>query len=259
MEQTALLALMGGVETALHHAGHAALERFRRRDFTVSAKGRQDLVSEVDRMTEASLRAQLLALLPGASFLGEEGGGDVGDFAWIVDPIDGTANFVRGVPHWCISAGLLHRGRPVLGVIYDPNLDETFAAVTQTGAWLNGQPITIAPPRPLAEATLGLGCNLRADIQRHAGIIAGLLAQDCMYRFTGSGALGLAWAAAGRTDGFWEECIMPWDVAAGLAICAAAGGWVSDYWTDECWRMGNSVLVAAPGLAPAFREIVGAA
>ena len=255
MQATDLMHRLRLVAAVVNAAGQTALSRFRSRDFTVSAKGRQDLVSDVDRTTEASLRDALTNAFPYTTFLGEEGGGTVGDLAWVVDPIDGTSNFVRGMPHWCLSVGLLHLGRPVLGVIHDPNLNETFTGVVGTGAWLNGDPIRVGSARPLSEATLGIGFNLKADRARHAALIGKLISHDCLYRFMGSGALGLAWAAAGRTDGFWEERIMPWDVAAGLAIAEAAGAQVSDYWSPECWAVGNSVLVAAPELAPAFANL----
>lgn len=255
MNETDLMQRLRFVEAILHSAGQTALTRFHNRDFAVTAKGRQDLVSDVDRETEAALREGLTRAYPDTTFLGEEGGGAVGDLTWVVDPIDGTSNFVRGVPHWCLSVGLLHRGRPVLGVIHDPNTNETFTGIAGAGARLNGDPIRVSAGRPLSEATLGLGFNLQSDRVRHAALIGRLLARDCLYRFMGSGALGLAWAAAGRTDGFWEERIMPWDVAAGLAIAEAAGACVSDYWSPECWAVGNSVLVAPPGLAPAFAEL----
>lgn len=255
MIQTDLMHRLRLVEAIVQTAGQVALTRFHSRDLAVSAKGPQDFVSDVDRATEAALREGLARAFPDTTFLGEEGGGAVGDLTWVVDPIDGTSNFVRDVPHWCLSVGLLHRGRPVLGVIRDPNLNETFTGIAGAGARLNGHPIRVAAGRPLSEATLGLGFNLQSDRARHAALIGRLLARDCLYRFMGSGALGLAWAAAGRTDGFWEERIMPWDVAAGLAIAEAAGAFVSDYWSPECWDVGNSVLVASPGLAPAFSEL----
>ncbi|MCT4682560.1 MAG: inositol monophosphatase [Roseicyclus sp.] len=255
MDVTDLKRRLDVVEATLAEAGQAALIRFRARDYEVNAKGRQDLVSDVDRETETALREALARAFPDTGFYGEESGGAVGDLTWVVDPIDGTSNFVRGVPHWCLSVGLLHRGRPVLGVIRDPNMNETFTGIAGAGARLNGQPIRVSAGRPLSEATLGLGFNLQSDRVRHAALIGRLLARDCLYRFMGSGALGLAWAAAGRTDGFWEERIMPWDVAAGLAIAEAAGACVSDYWSPECWAVGNSVLVASSGLAPAFAEL----
>ncbi len=256
MDVTDLKRRLDVVEATLAEAGQAALIRFRARDYEVSAKGRQDLVSDVDRETETALRKALARVFPDTGFYGEESGGAVGDLTWVVDPIDGTSNFVRGLPHWCLWVGLLLRGRPVLGVIRDPSLGESFTGIAGVGAWLNGMPIKVAPARPMSEACLGLGFNLKSDRARHAALVGALLERDCLYRFSGSGALGLAWAAAGRTDGFWKERIMPWDVAAGLAIAEAAGAHVSDYWSPGCWSTGNAVLVAAPGLTDAFAELV---
>lgn len=135
MDETNLMQRLRPVEAMLRSAGQSVLTRFNGRDFVVSAKGPQTLVSGVDRATEAVPRDSLTRAFPAdTTLLGEEGGGAVGDLTWVVDPIASTSNFVRAVPHWFLSVGLLHHDRPVLGVIRDPNLNEAFTGIAGVGA-----------------------------------------------------------------------------------------------------------------------------
>lgn len=249
--------LRDALEAALRLAGAMALARFRARDFTTETKGAQDFVSQVDRDTEAALTAQLGDILPKAGFLGEEFGGSAEGLAWIIDPIDGTSNFVRGLPLWCLSVALVAQGVPLAGAIYDPNADEMFSAIKGGGTCLNGKPVTVSTNDRADAALLGLSFSFKSRPEAHHSVLRRLMDQQALYRFLGSGALGLAWCAAGRVDGFWEDWMMPWDVAAGLILVTEAGGCVSDYGAGEGWRKGNAILASSQAMATTFEQITG--
>lgn len=253
----ALLMRRSAAESILREAGRRAHTRFLSRDFAIEEKGAQDFVSEVDRETERLIRARLSALFPGDTFLGEEGGGEIGRVTWIVDPIDGTSNFVRGVPFWCLSAGLVVDGRPSVGVIYDPCRDELFSAHAGGGATLDGQPMRVSSTATPDQAVLSIGFSFKSSIERHRTVIEELLAAKSVYRMHGAGALALAQVAAGRTDGFWEALIYPWDVAAGLVLVSEAGGLVSDYMAGTDLEKGNEILACTPGLRKFFTGLTG--
>lgn len=250
-------ALRDALEAALRLAGAMALTRFRARDFTTETKGAQDFVSQVDRDTEAALTALLRDILPQAGFLGEEFGGSAEGLAWIIDPIDGTSNFVRGLPLWCLSVALVARGVPLAGAVYDPNADEMFSAIKGGGTRLNGTPITVSTNDRPDAALLGISFSFKSRIEAHHGVLHRLMTQQGLYRFLGSGALGLAWCAAGRVDGFWEDWMMPWDVAAGLILVTEAGGCVSDYGAGDGWQKGNAILATSQAMAKTFEQITG--
>lgn len=249
--------LRDALEAALRMAGAMALERFRARDFSTETKGAQDFVSQVDRDTEAALTAMLRDILPQAGVLGEEFGGSADGLAWVIDPIDGTSNFVRGMPLWCLSVALVSKGVPLAGVIYDPNADEMFSAIKGGGTRLNGNPVTVSANDRADAALLGLSFSFKSRSEAHHAVLRRLMEQRGLYRFLGSGALGLAWCAAGRLDGFWEDWMMPWDVAAGLVLVTEAGGCVSDFGAGDGWQKGNAILATAPAMAATFGSITG--
>lgn len=242
-------------EAILREAGKRAHQRFASRAFSIEEKALQDFVSEVDRQTEAFIRESLLTLFPDDTVLGEEGGGNVGSRTWIVDPIDGTTNFVRGIPFWCLSAGLVVDGVPAVGVIYDPCRDEMFSAHRGAAAMLNGVPMRVSSTSEPARAILAIGFNFKAPVERHNRLLAGLLSAGAVYRMHGAGALALAHVAAGRLDGFWEAFIHPWDVAAGIVLVTEAGGVVSDYPLDDGLHTGQPILASAPGMADFFTAL----
>lgn len=242
-------------EAILREAGKRAHERFLSRAFEIEEKGMQDFVSEVDRQTEAFIRESLTTLFPDDTVLGEEDGGTAGNRAWIVDPIDGTTNFVRGIPFWCLSAGFVVDGVPAVGVIYDPCRDEIFCAHKGGGAMLNGVPMRASSISEPSRAILSIGFNFKAPIERHNQLLAGLLSAGAVYRMHGAGALALAHVAAGRLDGFWEAFIHPWDVAAGIVLVTEAGGVVSDYPLDDGLHTGRPILASAPGMADFFTAL----
>lgn len=257
MHSNELNARRWACEAILRTTGQAARARFIAGDFKTDLKGAQDFVSEVDRTTEHSIKHALQEHFPTDSFLGEESGGGLGDSTWIVDPIDGTSNFVRGTAYWCLSAALVVDGVPVIGVIYDPMMDEMFSCQAGKGATVNGRPMSVTKNSAPTDAVLGLSFNFQTKPTTVSRVIGDLLSNGTSFRMMGAGALSLAHCAAGRTDGFWEEFMKPWDAAAGLLLIAEAGGIVCDYGADDGYSKGNAVLGATPLLADYFSELTG--
>ncbi|MBT9292929.1 inositol monophosphatase family protein [Prosthecodimorpha staleyi] len=220
-------------------------------------KGPQDYLTEADGAVEALVRARLAAVFPDDGMIGEETGGSAAAATWIVDPIDGTANFARGVPHFCVSIGLLVDGRPELGAIAAPMQSELYAARRGQGATLNGRPIRAASTGALAEAVVELGWSPRRPAADYLALTERVLASGASVRRAGSGTLGLAYVAAGRSDGYAELHIRAWDVLAALVLVAEAGGLTSDFFAEPDWLAGAPVLAAAPGIGTALSEMVG--
>jgi myo-inositol-1(or 4)-monophosphatase len=211
----------------VREVGQEASRQYRRREsLLVETKGLQDLVSETDRACEDEIVTSLTRMFPGDAFLGEERGlqNSGSDAVWVIDPIDGTANFLRGIPLWCVSLGLVVRNAPVIGIIYNPETDELYAAKLGSGASLNHARIKVSTVTNLNEARMGLGFSYRRPVAPHVQAISALLEAHCEYSRLGSGALGMAMTADGRLDGYWEAHINMWDVAAGLCIVKEAGG-----------------------------------
>ena len=206
------------IREAAAYAGRIQLEYFRGDNLGAHEKGRDDVVSDVDIAIERDLRALLTGEFPDTGFLGEETGESPGasDFMWTVDPIDGTANFVRGIPHFATTIALLHRGAPVLGITYDPIRDDTFFAQSGKGFTLNGATITPHYSETLQDATLGFDIGPEQDLNVRAFSIIQALLPMHRVRLLGSGALGFAYAAAGLVDVYFHLSLKPWDVAAGL-------------------------------------------
>ena len=229
----------------VREAGQLAADYYRRREsLRVERKGLQDLVSEADRCCEDKIVGALQRLFPDDAFLGEERGRQNfgSEIIWVVDPIDGTANFLRGIPFWCVSLGLLAKNEPVIGVIYNPISEELYAARKNGGATLNGKRIKVSEVERLDDARLGVGFSYRRPVDPHATVIKSLLDAHCEYSRLGSGALGLAMTADGRLDGYWEAHINVWDVAAGLCIVKEAGGWTNDFLSNNGLTKGNPIL-----------------
>ena len=224
---------------------------------TYSLKGHQDFLTEADGEVERLIAGRLEARFPEDAFYGEEHGGAFGARTWIVDPIDGTANFARGIAHFCVSIALVDEGTPTLGVIYHPVLDELFAARRDAGATLNGKPIRVSGATDIRQATIELGWSLRRPISAYAEMVARVLATGAGISRCGSGALGLAYVAAGRSDGYAELHINAWDVLAGILIVEEAGGWVNDFLANDGLRRGNPVLACTPALRPILLDAAG--
>jgi myo-inositol-1(or 4)-monophosphatase len=223
--------LATAVEAALA-AGRLHLQYFRQ-DVTVHKKGRIDLVTAADVAVERAFRQLIAERFPHHDVLGEELSAGVASSAaryrWIIDPLDGTTNFAHGLQFFCVSIALEVDGRVALGVVYDPNTEELFTAERGEGARLNGRRLQVSPTTTLVDALLctGFPYSVGEDRGRHVRGFALFLEQAQAVRRLGSAALDLCYVAAGRFDGYWEEKIHPWDIAAGGLIVEEAGGRVS--------------------------------
>lgn len=220
------------META-RRAGHLLLEKFGRK-IEISKKGDINLVTEADLASEALIIEQIRIHHSQHSILAEESGESVqiGDsrWKWIIDPLDGTTNYAHGYPCFCVTIALEHKGKLVIGVTYDPTRDEMFAAEERQGASLNNKRITVSETSELSEAMLVTGFPY--DLSRRdylARTFERFLFGSRAVRRDGSAAIDLAYVACGRFDGFWEEGLNPWDVAAGVLMIREAGGMATDY------------------------------
>ena len=223
--------------------------------FEISEKQPGDIVSSVDTAVEAMIRKAIEEQFPCHAFVGEEGGGTFDGLTWIVDPIDGTSNFVRRAPFWCVSIALYHGEQPVLGVVHDANLNETFAAVAGRGATCNDVPIKVAECEALDSATICFGFTRKRHSCYTFGALAQLANAGASFRSQGAGALSLCHLAAGRHDGFFEASINIWDVAAAALIVCESGGWV-EYSQDPVKPTAAFPLVAGvTGLERELRSV----
>ncbi len=242
-------------EAAARAGGRVVAEHFGRLAAGVHSKAPGDYVSEVDLQSEETVREALAKDAPGVAFFGEEGGGTRGDLWWVVDPLDGTANFLHGFPIVGVSVALVEAGRPVVGAVHAPLLGETYTAVRGGGAFRDGRPVRVAE-RPPASAICATGFPFkrkhRLDDYRRVFEGAFLALEDL--RRAGAASLDLAWTAAGIFDGFFEIGLGSWDVAAGALLVAEAGGVVTDWaGDDEAWLTSGDIL-AAP--APVHRVLL---
>jgi myo-inositol-1(or 4)-monophosphatase len=199
----------------------------------VSIKGPGDFVSAADLHAERILKAELQKARPGYGLLFEESGAAAGSdrrHRWIVDPLDGTLNFLHGIPHFSISIALERDGEIVAGVVYEPTRDEMFLAEKGAGAFVNDRRLRVSVRRQLADAVIGTGLTSRTKALEPAqiGALGAVMAATSGVRHMGSAALDLAYVAAGRFDGFWQFGLSPWDIAAGILLVREAGGYVSD-------------------------------
>lgn len=222
-------------------------------------KGAQDFVTAADGATERFIRERLARDFPGEAILGEEMGGEADGTGplWVLDPIDGTANFARGGDRWCVSIGLVRGGRAVAGAIARHRPGEVFAAAEGHGATLNGAPIRAAPTADIARAIIEAGWSLRRPVAQFHALSERIMATGAGLRCGGSGALGLVEAAAGRLDGYLELHINAWDAAAAIAIAREAGCWTSGFDSGDWLAAGNPVGAGAPALGPALAALLG--
>jgi myo-inositol-1(or 4)-monophosphatase len=230
-------------------AGRRALEMFRDRDrLVVESKGLQDMVSAADREIELMIRAQVHASFAGDGVLGEEGGLERADarYLWVIDPIDGTACFVNGMHAWCLSIGVLCDGRPVIGAVYDPNSDELFHALEGEGAFVNGNRLRVSDAASVSEGVIGVGFSHRVPVRAFIPFLDRTLAGGGMFIRNGSGALMLAYVAAGRLIGYYEPHINAWDCLAGIVLVREAGGLVNDFLAGDGLARGNPIIAAGP-------------
>jgi myo-inositol-1(or 4)-monophosphatase len=215
----------------------------------VSVKGPGDFVSTADLRAERTLKTELQRARPGYGLLFEESApepGSDGRHRWIVDPLDGTTNFLHGIPHFSISIGLEREGDIIAGVIYEPTRDEMFWAEKGVGAYVNDRRLRVSARRALADAVIGTGIPFRehGDHRTYLATLGAVMAATSGVRRLGSAALDLAYVAAGRYDGFWEFGLRPWDLAAGILLVREAGGYVSDLAGGHSMMTGGDVLAA---------------
>jgi myo-inositol-1(or 4)-monophosphatase len=236
----------------------------------VSAKGPGDFVSQADLRAEETLRQELSRARPNFAFLMEESGasGDADwEWRWVVDPLDGTTNFLHGIPQWCISVGVEKRteadkSEVVAGVIYNPAANEMFWAEKGMGAFLNDKRLRVSGRKEMREALFATGIPFAAVKQKaeFSATLARLMPQVAGIRRFGSAALDLAWLAAGRYDGYWELGLKPWDAAAGMVLVKEAGGYVTNPEGGEAWPQDGAMVVDVvagnAAMHPKLREAV---
>ena len=218
---------------AARQAGNILLRHMGKLEsLSVFEKGPQDYASEVDSLAEAAIIKELRRAHPDVAILAEESGAmGKGRQTFVIDPLDGTSNFLHGIPHFCISIALVENGEPTDGVIFDPLRNEVFSASKGAGATLNDRKIRVADRKDLNGAMLitGFPPRERPRLAPHLEAIRVLLGEAEDIRRTGSAALDLAYVAAGRADGYFEAGIKPWDIAAGMLLVREAGGRVCDF------------------------------
>lgn len=227
----------------------------------VSRKGPADFVSLADLRAEKVLRAELARARPKFGFLLEEGGEVAGEDSgsrWIVDPLDGTTNFLHGIPHFAISIAVEEQGELIAGLILAPAHDELFWAERGKGAYLNDRRLRVSSRTRLTEALLATGIPFHGhgDTARCSREIAAMMPEVAGLRRFGSAALDLAYTAAGRYDGFWEHDLNAWDVAAGIVLVREAGGIVTDLEGGENMLNGGQILAANPNLHGPIRDLL---
>jgi myo-inositol-1(or 4)-monophosphatase len=243
---------------AARAAGNIILRYVDRLDtLNVREKSRHDFVSEVDTLAEQAIIQTLRRAYPGHAILAEESGAQGGgDYQWIIDPLDGTTNFLHGFPQFAVSIGLRHRGVLEQAVVFDPLRNELFVASRGGGAHLDARRMRVSKVKQMDEALLGTGFPFRGDMQLETYLetFRTLLPRCAGIRRAGSAALDLAYVAAGRLDGFWELGLSVWDIAAGALLIQEAGGMVSDLaGGDEFLATGN-VVAGNPRIHPALVE-----
>ncbi|MEK0081564.1 inositol monophosphatase family protein [Benzoatithermus flavus] len=243
---------------AVRAAGRLALEHFLNRDrLAIEHKGQQDLVSIADRAVEDLLRRELNALFPEDAILGEEGGGEDAPRSWVLDPIDGTFNFLKGIPCWGVVAAYVVDGRTLIGITYDPVHDELFTARRGGGAFRNGTPIRVSGNTSVDTSCLALAYSFRQPKETYVGLVKQALDQGFEHRRMGSTAIQLCWVADGRCDGIATLLCSSWDVLAGLILVEEAGGRATDFLGAYGLLGKGGIIACTPALAPELEAVSG--
>ena len=243
-------------------AGRGLLKDFTEvENLQVSTKGPGDFVSRADRRAEEVIKDALMEARPSYGFLGEEGTSVAGEDPtrrWIVDPLDGTTNFLHGLPHWAVSIALEHKGNIVSGVIYDPVKDELFHAEKGAGAWMNDRRMRVSARNKLIECIFATGLPFggRSDLPAALSDLSKLMPVCAGVRRFGSASLDLAYVAAGRYDGFWERRLHAWDMAAGLIIAKEAGAFVEPLNPEGDILADGEVICANEPVFAQFAKII---
>ena len=226
---------------------------------TVERKGVSDYVSEVDRMAERAIVETLLEAYPDHAILAEEGGAQgQSDYLWIIDPLDGTTNFLHGFPQFAVSIGLQIKGVLNLAVIYDPTRNELFTATRGNGAHLNDRRLRVSKQTRLQESLIGTGFPYRdfTYLDDYLKMFRELLPKTAGLRRPGCASLDLAYVAAGRYDGFWEAGLKPWDIAAGVLLIQEAGGLVTDFDGGENYMATGNVVGGNPKVFSQLLQVI---
>jgi myo-inositol-1(or 4)-monophosphatase len=219
--------------------------RLRRSLGVLEAKDPMDYATEADHAVEALIRQRIDQRF-GDAVIGEEDGGAPADLVWVVDPIDGTVNYIHGTSRWCVSIALVEGGEIVSGVISAPDEGRLFTARRGHGAFVNGTPMRVSQLRHGASPVVEIGWSPRRPIEWYGGLIRELIADGIEFRRLGSGALGVADTAAGLNDGYVELHINAWDVLAGIILVREAGGWTNDFLTGDGLVKGNPIIACTP-------------
>ncbi|MCM2328455.1 MAG: inositol monophosphatase [Lysobacter sp.] len=231
---------------------------------TVRRKAHNDFVSEVDHAAEDAIIRTLRDAYPSHAFLGEESGSSAkaaeAEHLWIIDPLDGTTNFLHGFPQYCVSIALRHKGVLQQAVVFDPNRNELFTATRGAGAFMNDRRIRVSGLDKLEDALIGTGFPFRefAHFDEYMRMFGNVTRRCAGVRRPGSAALDLAWVAAGRTDGFWEMGLSPWDMAGGALLVREAGGMVGDFEGGETFMESGRIVAANPKVFAGLLQAIAA-
>jgi myo-inositol-1(or 4)-monophosphatase len=245
---------------AARRAGDLIVKSLSRLDsLKIDTKGRNDFVTDIDRKAEADIIATIHRSYPQHAILAEESGrSGEGEFVWIIDPLDGTTNFLHGFPTFAVSIALQHKGRLEHGVVYDPMRQEFFTASRGDGAQLEGKKIRVSGQRTLEGSLIGTGFPFRAGahIDEYLAMLKVVMSTVAGIRRPGAAALDLAYVAAGRIDGFWEFGLSPWDTAAGTLLIQEAGGRVGTPTGSE-YTLGSNIVAGNPKVYQALLDVIG--
>jgi myo-inositol-1(or 4)-monophosphatase len=253
---TAIEAVIRAGQIQMAHFGSA---------MRIDKKGAIDLVTEIDLEVERGFRALIADRFPGHVVLGEEFSkkadlATVPEYCWVFDPVDGTTNYAHGLPIFCSSLALEISGVPVVAAVYDPSRRELFTAERGQGAWLNGAPLQVSAAATLIDSLLctGFPYSVQQDAHALVGLFTEFLSVSRGVRRLGSAALDLCYVAAGRLDGFWEQSLHPWDMAAGALLVQEAGGLVTDLRGGPYSSRGRSILATNGHVHGAMRDVIEA-
>ncbi len=225
----------------------------------VARKSQADYVSEADRAAEKAIIDVLLGAYPNHSILAEESGAQgASEYQWIIDPLDGTTNFVHGLPQYAVSIALAHKGSITQAVIYDPNRNDLFTASRGRGAFLNDHRLRVSKRTKLEDALIGTGFPFRqlANLEEYIGMFRDLVKQTAGLRRPGSASLDLAYVAAGWYDGFWELGLSKWDIAAGSLLITEAGGLVGDLRGEDGWFESGNIVAGSPKIFAQMLRVI---
>ena len=243
---------------AARAAGNVIIRHINRIDsLTISNKARNDFVSEGDKLAETEILNVIRKAFPNHAILAEESGFQEGnEYQWIIDPLDGTTNFLYGIPHYAVSIALQVKGRIEQAVVYDPFKDELFTATHGAGAWLNNKRMRVSDRKSMTNALIGTGIPFREnqDLETYLKTLRAIIPDTAGIRRPGSAALDLAYVAAGRFDGFWEFSLEPWDMAAGLLLVQEAGGLIGTPYGGKDYLETGDLVCGTPKVYIAMQK-----